>query len=218
MDVARVEGGETLAHAVDRVGVPTGGPVLVVVGGADGVGPGETSSIDTLLREVVVPVVVSVGGAVVDGGTDSGVMRSLGLAVAAADRPVPLVGVTVASLVRSPEGSGEDTALEPHHTHVLLVDGTEWGDESEALAEVAHLLAAGAPTATLLVNGGEVSRSDVDHSLRLGRPVVAVAHSGRLADELAAARPDGVVVLEPGWPVDVQRRMLAGLLGAGSAG
>jgi hypothetical protein len=213
-----VEGGETLAHALDRIGLPTGRPVLVVVGGADGVGPGETASMDTLLREVVVPVLVSVGGVVVDGGTDSGVMRSLGLAVAGADRPVTLVGVTVAALVRGSEESGEDTALEPRHTHVLLVDGTEWGDESEALAEVARLLAAGAPTATLLVNGGEVSRSDVDHILRLGRPVVAVAHSGRLADELADAPPDDVVVLEPGWPVDVQRQMLAGLLGSGSAG
>jgi hypothetical protein len=48
--------------------------------------------------------------------------------------------------------------------------------------------------------------------------VVAVAHSGRLADELADAPPDDVVVLEPGWPVDVQRQMLAGLLGSGSAG
>jgi hypothetical protein len=58
-----VEGGETLAHTLDRMSLPTGRPVLVVVGGADGVGPGETASMDTLLREVVVPVLVSVGGA-----------------------------------------------------------------------------------------------------------------------------------------------------------
>lgn len=214
MQVRRVGVGEALAAAVDSLGLPRGRPVLVLVGGADGVEAGELQVIDDVLQQAVVPVVRSVAAAVVDGGTDSGVMRSLGLAVAAADRPVTLVGVTVAALAQSPESPGEGTALEPHHTHVLLVDGEDWGDESAALADVAALLADGAPTATLLVNGGEVSRSDVDHSLRLGRPVVAVAHSGRLADELAAAPPDGVVVLEPGWPVDQQRRLLAGLLGS----
>jgi hypothetical protein len=214
MQVRRVGEGEALAAAVDSLDLPRGRAVLVVVGGADGVESAELQVIDDVLRRVAVPAVRSVGAAVVDGGTDSGVMRSLGLAVAAADHPAPLVGVTVAALVRSPGVPGQGTALEAHHTHVLLVDGEDWGDESAALAEVAALLADGAPTATLLVNGGEISRSDVQHSLRLGRPVVAVARTGRLADELAAAPPDGVVVLEPGWPLDEQRRLLRGLLGS----
>jgi hypothetical protein len=47
------------------------------------------------------------------------------------------------------------------------------------------LLARGKPALTLLINGGEISRADVQHSLDAGRPVIALAGSGRLADELA---------------------------------
>jgi hypothetical protein len=38
---------------------------------------------------------------------------------------------------------------------------------------------------TILMNGGEVSRKDIDLSLEKGRPVLALSRTGRLADELA---------------------------------
>lgn len=223
MKVVRVGPDESLGQALERIDVRSRRPVLVVVGGAAALGAAHSVVIDTLFRDVVVPVAASLGVTLVDGGTDSGVMRSLGEAVAAAGCSVPLVGVTVAALARDPDAPDDDgtvdgqARLERHHSHVLLVDGTGWGDETGALAQVAGLLAVGAPTATLLVNGGEVSRSDVTCSLELGRPVVVVRGSGRLADELADSRPPGVVVLEPRSPVDDQRRMLGDLLGDRSA-
>jgi len=36
-----------------------------------------------------------------------------------------------------------------------------------------------------LINGGEVSRKDIELSLENGRPVIALSRTGRLADELA---------------------------------
>lgn len=38
---------------------------------------------------------------------------------------------------------------------------------------------------TILINGGEVSRKDIELSLENGRPVIALSRTGRLADELA---------------------------------
>jgi hypothetical protein len=38
---------------------------------------------------------------------------------------------------------------------------------------------------TILINGGEVSRKDIELSLKMGRPVVALSRTGRLADELS---------------------------------
>jgi hypothetical protein len=38
---------------------------------------------------------------------------------------------------------------------------------------------------TILINGGEVSRKDIELSLKKGRPVIALSRTGRLADELA---------------------------------
>jgi flagellar motor component MotA len=38
---------------------------------------------------------------------------------------------------------------------------------------------------TILINGGEISRKDVQLSLEEGRPVVALSRTGRLADEIS---------------------------------
>jgi hypothetical protein len=38
---------------------------------------------------------------------------------------------------------------------------------------------------TILINGGEVSRKDIELSLGNGRAVIALSRTGRLADELA---------------------------------
>jgi len=78
-------------------------------------------------------------------------------------------------------------ALDPDHTHFVLVPGERWGDESPWLAAVVGALAGSQPSVTVLVNGGEVALNDVAHSVRAGRPVFVVTGSGRTADLLAAA-------------------------------
>jgi hypothetical protein len=83
---------------------------------------------------------------------------------------------------------GRGEVLEPHHTHFLLVPGDRWGDESPWIARVATLLAGEAPSVTVLAHGGEISRQDVAHSLAAGRPVLVIAGTGRLADELAGSQ------------------------------
>ena len=39
---------------------------------------------------------------------------------------------------------------------------------------------------TILLNGGEVSRKDIELSLEHDRPVIVLSRTGRLADELAS--------------------------------
>jgi hypothetical protein len=40
---------------------------------------------------------------------------------------------------------------------------------------------------TILINGGDISRKDIELSIAHGRPVIALGGTGRLADELAGA-------------------------------
>ena len=75
--------------------------------------------------------------------------------------------------------------LEPHYSHFILVPGSEFGDESPWILDTATILSKGQQSVTLLINGGEVSRKDIDLSLENGRPVIALSRTGRLADELA---------------------------------
>jgi SLOG in TRPM, prokaryote len=69
----------------------------------------------------------------------------------------------------------------------VLVPGAEFGEEAPWIARVATELAGGWPSVTVLVSGGKVAYTDVACSLRAGRPVLAIAGSGRTADQLASA-------------------------------
>lgn len=163
-------------------------PVLVSVGGAGGMTPGRLTDIAELLAGIV-PALDQWGAAVVDGGTDAGVMKVMGQARDAAGARFPLVGVAAEGTVALPGAARAPDAalLEPHHTHVVLVPGDAWGDESPWLSRVAGAIADGQPSVTLVVNGGEIAYDDVGHSLRDGRPVIVLEGTGRTADAIAAA-------------------------------
>ena len=174
-----LRGQSDLDGVAARLGLDAEQPCLVLVGGADGLGPAEVDALESLFDDVLAPLVAVVAAVVVDGATDTGVMRLMGRARAAAERAFPLVGVVPAALA--------DWGLEPNHSHVVLVPGGEWGDETPWIASLAGVLAGARGSATLLVNGGEISWADAEASVAAGRPVVAVAGSGRTADALAAA-------------------------------
>lgn len=167
------------------------GPVLVLVGGAGGLESGDAKRLLDLFRDHLVPAVVRSGASVVDGGTDSGVMRAIGSARSDTGSQFPLVGVAAGGTVPPPGDLTEsqpDAQVDPNHSHIVLVPGDTWGDESPWLSAVAGALSAGHPSATLLVNGGEIAYDDVHLSLAAGRPVIVLAGSGRTADAIAFAR------------------------------
>lgn len=185
-----VAGSEGIPAVLEGLGLRPPRPVLVVVGGASGMTTGHNDALRRLLSEHVLAVLEDVAASVVDGGTRSGVMQVVGEALAGEAPNVPLVGVAAAGTVRVPgrESTRADAAdLDPNHTAVLLVPGSEWGDESPWIDAVARALAGGAPSAVLLVNGGEIAFTDVGYAVQARRPVVTLAGSGRCADSLAAA-------------------------------
>jgi SLOG in TRPM, prokaryote len=187
MRVVSVDRSSALATAVEQLGLRPPLPTLVVVGGADRIGRAALDRLRAFVYDLI-GVAERVGAVVVDGGTDTGVMQLLGEA-RARGRSVPLIGVVVAPLAAEPgtEPSGRQSALEPNHSHVLLVPGTKWGDEVPWLAGLASTLAGEAPSVTVLVDGGEITYADAAASVSAGRPVLAVAGSGRTADALTAA-------------------------------
>jgi SLOG in TRPM, prokaryote len=183
----RVQRTSDLPGALRELGFTRPQPTLVLIGGADRLIQAELEQLDPVLEELA-GLAERAGAAVVDGGTDVGVMRRLG-AARARGRTFPLVGVVVSALAAEPgaELSAEQALLEPNHSHVLLVPGGEWGDEVPWLARVASIIAGGAPSATMLVNGGEISYADAAASVAEGRQVLALAGSGGAADAVAAA-------------------------------
>jgi hypothetical protein len=176
---------DLLGTLVDQAGHH---PVLVIVGGAAGLDETSAATARALIERVVLPAVVATGSVIVDGGTDSGVMRILGDAHRQMGLRTALIGVAVRNLVRVPCGrtatSRESADANPDHTHLMLIDGNSWGDESPWLAGLATVIAAGSPTATLVINGGRITVQDVAISLSLRRAVLLAEGTGRLADSM----------------------------------
>lgn len=189
-----------LYDALRANAIETPRPVLVCVGGAAGVTEEDLAALAELLNVHLIPAVDKSSITVVDGGTDAGIMRLLGQGRSATHSSFQLVGVAATGTVRLPDSArphSDDTAeIEPNHTHIVLVPGDTWGDETPWLSAVAAAIADGMPSATLVVNGGSITFDDTLASLLAHRPVIVLADSGRAADEIASART-GQRVSEP---------------------
>jgi hypothetical protein len=231
--VARPRRFADVAAAVRELGLAGGHRVLVVVGGASGLDEPGKERLRPLFSQVLVPVATAWNAVVVDGGTDSGVMQLLGQAVRTEGASFPLVGVALDKKVTVPGDAAESrglSALERNHTHFVLVPGSSWGDESPWLARVATEIAAGAPSATMLINGGEIAPQDVANSVAAQRPVLVIKGTGRSADRIAAAlagdRADAqaadlassALVTAVPWPDSAAVRAALGVTLAGTRG
>ena len=161
----------------------------------------QQARIGALIEEVIPAVARDLDAAIVDGGSDAGVMRAVGRAWRATRCPQPLVGVmargTIAMDGAAARHAGSSTAPpEPNHTHLVVVPGGRWGDERPWLLAVAAALSAGRPRAMLLVNGGPLARREALEAAADGVPVLVLRGSGRVADNSRTRSTGG-----SRWPV-----------------
>jgi len=179
-----------LPEALQQIGLQPKRPTLVLVGGASGIGEADMTRLQDLFVQAIAPLAQELQVAVVDGGTDAGIMRFIGQARTQIGGTFPLIGVAAVGTVIIPDmppPNPDAAPLEPNHTHFVLVPGSQWGDESPWIARIATMVSEGFPSVTIVVNGGEITFQDVSNSVRADRPVVTLEGTGRTADKLAAA-------------------------------
>jgi hypothetical protein len=186
---ARVEDLADLPGALLDLGLRPPYLTLVLAGGASGVVDGDFARLRPLFAESLAPLAESLGAAVVDGGTDAGVMQMMGQARASGPYHFPLIGLLGERLTNGLGhlGRSNRAPLEPHHTHFILAQHISDLDEPIWLSRTASALSGSMPSVTLLVNGGAIAYREVSQSIADGRPVLVVAGSGRAADRLAQA-------------------------------
>src|SRR3712207_4484124 len=80
-----------LPIALDSLGMNRPCPVLSLVGGADALNDSDMANLRSLFTEVLAPMVGALGAAVVDGGTNAGVMRLMGQARFKTNSTFPLI-------------------------------------------------------------------------------------------------------------------------------
>ena len=144
-----------------------------------------------------------------------GVMVEIGRIKGRNHYKFPLVSVTPEDLAVWPGGPHRPKfswwrkqrwQLEPHCSHFILVPGNRFVDASPWIDSAATMLSNGHHSVTILINGGEISRKDIELSLKKGRPVIALSRTGHLADELARqpARDKLITVV----PIHTEQRIL----------
>jgi SLOG in TRPM, prokaryote len=177
-----------LDAALVRLGVARNVPVILLIGGASGMAADQADAAQAAIREGVAPVAAELGATVVDGGTDAGVMRLAGEARAAlGGAAFALVGVVAEALLLTHAGADQPRAFpEPNHSHLVVVPGSNWGDETPWLFDVAQWIAGSQPIRTVLVNGGPIARAELEESIRRGIPAIAIRGTGRAADAVGA--------------------------------
>src|SRR5512141_516561 len=124
--VARVNHQADLLAALSEARLGRAMPVVVLIGGAGGLGDADAEAWLPLVRDGVMRPAADLGGVVVDGGTDAGIMALAGRARREVSESVGLVGVAPRGRVAAGNvNGGGQTALESNHSLVLLVPGDE---------------------------------------------------------------------------------------------
>jgi hypothetical protein len=178
----RARPGDDLAKAIRRMGLTTGVPIIVPI--TAGSRQGLLQRLVPLLEKVVVPVAEALDATVVEDGTVGGIAPLLGAARRRKKAGFPLLGV-------APDGAephGSDPGnLDSEHSHFVLVPAHDRTGFARWLATVATAVAGGNRSVALAVAGGEAAWDHLTAHVAAGRLVMAVARSGGVADQLAAA-------------------------------
>jgi len=149
---------------------------------------------------------------IIDGGLDAGVMQYVGRAVKeVAISDVPCIGIAshkmvvlhemltesyhsekdrAAEYVANQPNTPTKCALNPNHTHFILVDSpvTNWGQEILFRSELEKYLRDkfDIPVVVIVVNGGPGTLETVGEAARNNFAIVVVQGSGRACDAIAA--------------------------------
>jgi hypothetical protein len=169
-----------IPEALKALGIPHPKSVIVLVGGAGGIGFLDKFPIRKAIG-IVAKLAEETRSVVVDGGTQAGIMTEIGKQRKRNKYSFPLIGVVFDSLLMKEK---PHDILDANHTDFFLVPGDDWGDESAWISKIATSIAGSEKSITILVNGGKISRTDVEYSLLENRPTAIMRGTGRLADEI----------------------------------
>jgi len=190
--VVHESGTDDVADLVKTLDLAGPRPVIIVSGGAADLDVAVKPRLRQLFGRGVARAAAQLNAVIVDGGTRFGVMELMGAAVADLGHRSPLLGVAPAARVQ-PDGApaGDRAPLDPNHSHVLLTLGEDWGDEAETMFAVAAAVADGNGVVLVVAGGGSRTLAEVLHGVRRRWPVIVVAGSGGVADQIATLSRSG---------------------------
>ena len=177
---ANIADDKDIQEALTELQIPHPKTVIVLVGGAGGIGFWDKFPMRKAIR-IIANLAEETQSVIVDGGTQAGIMKEIGKQRKQNKFSFPLIGVVFDSLLMRQD---PESILDPNHTHFFLIPGEDWGDESAWISKIATAIAGDQKSMTILVNGGNISRTDVQYSLLENRTAVVMRGTGRMANEI----------------------------------
>ncbi|HEV2716986.1 MAG TPA: DUF4231 domain-containing protein [Terriglobales bacterium] len=194
-----VSRGTPMAGLIERLGISPPKNLILLIGGADKLDEKLTSRLTQLFSRGIARAAADAEALIIDGGTQAGIMQIMGQSIVDRGRKSSLLGVAPAGKVTYPGGpplaSDDSAPLDPNHSHFVLVDGKEWGSETETLFELAAAFKV--PVLAIFVNGGAIAKDELLQSVRRNWPVIVIEGSGRLADEVVALKKEPSQIEDP---------------------
>jgi hypothetical protein len=182
----------TLERAISELRLGGNYPVIVLIGGEIDEQQTEATqrSIQTISK-----IASDLNAVIICGGTDMDIMAEISQERWKNHCTYPLIGVAPKDLVTWPGGPRSTNflwwgrkrrQLGSHYSHFILVPGSQFGDESPWVVETVAILSKGHRSVTILVNGEELSRKDIEFSLKHNRPDAALSRTVRLTNKLSS--------------------------------
>lgn len=179
-------------------------PAIFISGGASNMNPESIQLTREIIRDGIAKFAAEHGITIISGGTEAGVMEMIGDARTEKGYKFPLIGVTPLERVSYPGWQGRKTEaeLDPGHSHFVLVESDQWGDESQMIVNLTRAISNRArPMLGVLINGGKIAEKDVFLATATGAnriPILIVDGSGRTANKISDAfktqRTDNFVI------------------------
>lgn len=163
---------------------------ILILGSAASLDESLRPRLTQLFSRGIAKAAIAAEALIIDGGTDTGVMTLMGQGVAARGNKSTLLGVAPTGKAIYPDGpdladTPDAAQLEPNHSHFVLVESEEWGDERETMFALAGTMTKIVPVITLVIGGGKLTRQEILQSVRQGWQHIILEGSGGVADEIA---------------------------------
>eukprot|EP01029_Cantina_marsupialis_P032491 TRINITY_DN993_c1_g4_i2.p1 TRINITY_DN993_c1_g4~~TRINITY_DN993_c1_g4_i2.p1 ORF type:complete len:561 (-),score=171.51 TRINITY_DN993_c1_g4_i2:163-1611(-) len=178
---------------INALGLTKPKPLLFTFGGAGGLHNMLMPNLQEFIN-IAVEVANSLDSRILDGGTDSGVMRMVGLGVSMLGKSQDLIGVSPSGLVEYPgqtDPAPDGCALQANHSHFVLANSSEWGGETSTMFDLLQAFRSTwnnsyMPSCVLIANGGQISKKEVWYASKHGLPIIVFDGTGRLANTISS--------------------------------
>ena len=180
------------AVILSKLNISKSQAVFVLCGSTIKLGTKVKNRLQELISRGVAKAAVDTEALIIDGGTRAGVIELMGKGVEDRGRKTILIGVSPIGKVKHPqlpdyEDSEDNVALDPNHSHFVLVENDQWGSETKTMFELARFSSEDENKIITILAGGNPEGVALDEALATVRnnwPLLVIEGSGRLADEI----------------------------------